>query len=148
MKIAIGCDHRGLGLKIDLIRFLKKKGFTVKDFGTFDAQSCDYPLIGYKVAKAVSGKQYARGILICMSGVGFSIVANKIKGIRAVICRDIKTAILSRQHNDANILTLGAGFTDRRLAKRIVMCWLDTKFLGQRHRRRVNQISAIENGSL
>lgn len=148
MKIAIGSDHRGYKTKDALIKFLKRKGFNVKDFGTFSGESCDYPLIGLDVAKAISKGKYDRGILICMSGVGFSIVANKIRKVRAVLCRDKKTAVLSREHNDSNVITFGAEFTPLSKIKEFVLVWLNTPFLGERHLRRINQIKDIEKGNI
>ena len=144
MKIAIGSDHGGFKFKSQLIPFLKKKGHTVKDFGTYSDMSCDYPFFAYKVAKAVSSKKYSRGILICKSGIGNSIVANKVKGIRAALCFNILAAKLSRLHNDANILVLGVKFVNINRAKKIIDVWLKTDFQGGRHLRRVRQIERIE----
>ncbi len=143
-KIIIGSDHGGFQLKQELIRFLKKKGFHVKDIGTYVEESCDYPLIAYALAREVSRGKFKKGILICKSGIGNSIVANKLRNVRAALCYNLKAARLSRQHNDANILVLGALFVSRELAKKIVSCWLNTRFLGGRHLRRVKQINIIE----
>jgi len=144
MRIAIGADHGGFKLKKKLIEFLKAKGHVVADLGTHSEKSCDYPSFGYKVAKAVSNGEFSRGILICKSGLGMSMVANKAPGIRAAVCRDIKSAVSSRKHNNANVLTLGAAFTTEKLAKRILSAWLAAEFEGGRHARRVRQIRNIE----
>jgi ribose 5-phosphate isomerase B len=145
MNIAIGADHGGFKLKQKLVSFLRDKGHRVTDFGTFSEESCDYPLISYEIAKQISESRCERAILICKSGIGSSIVANKTKGVRAALCRDIKCARLSRQHNDANVLVLAANFTRCDLAKRIVGTWLKTEFSGAgRHLRRVKQIKDIE----
>ena len=147
MKIAIGCDHGGFELKEKLIKFLKNKGHTVKDFGAFNAQSCDYPLFGYEVARAISLKKADRGVLICKTGIGLAVVANKLPKVRAAVCHNIKLAISSRNHNDANVLVFGALFIKENLAKKILAIWLKTPTLGGRHRRRVRQIGAIEKKS-
>ena len=144
MNIAIGSDHGGFKLKQKIIEFLKKNKHQVKDFGTYSEDSCDYPEFAYRVAKYVGRSRSRRGILVCKSGIGNSIVANKAKGVRAALCHNIKTAKLSRQHNDANILVLGAFFVDSRKAKSMIKVWLKTKFEGGRHLRRVKQIERIE----
>jgi len=144
MKIAIGADHGGFRLKGVLVEFLKRRGYEVKDFGTFSEESCDYPIIGYEVAKAVSTRKFSRGILICKTGIGMCIVANKVRGIRAALCDRVDIAISSRQHNDANILVLAANIVSDDMAKKIVKAWLATSSLGGRHRRRVMQINQIE----
>lgn len=145
MKIAIGADHGGFELKEKLVKFLKNKGHKVKDFGTFNSQSCDYPPIGYKVAQQISLKKANRGILICKTGIGLAMVANKLPKVRAAVCHNIKLAISSRQHNDSNVLVFGALFVKENLAKKILDTWLKTPFLGERHARRVKQIEQIEN---
>lgn len=144
MRVIIGSDHGGFRLKNDLVDFLKRKKFIVKDFGAYSEDSCDYPLIAFKVAREVAREKNTRGILICKSGIGNSIAANKVKGIRAALVFNLTSAKLSRQHNDANILVLGARFTKKELAKRIALIWLKTKFVGGRHLRRINQIKRIE----
>lgn len=144
MKIAIGADHGGYKLKKSLVRFLKKKGHTVKDFGIFSEASCDYPLIGYEVSKDVGKKKYSRGILICKTGLGMSMVANKVKGVRAALCDRVDIARSSRQHNDANVLVFAANIVSDARAKRIVDVWLLTRALGGRHRKRVRQIKRLE----
>lgn len=143
-KIIIGSDHRGLELKEILKSHLKKKGIPVKDIGAYTSGSCDYPKFAYAVAKAVSSGEYERGILVCYTGIGNSIVANRFKGVRAALCYNMKAARLSRQHNDSNVLVLGSAFIRPDLAKRIVSAWFATEFEGGRHRRRLNQIKGIE----
>jgi len=143
-KLIIGSDHAGFKLKSEIIKFLKKKGFLVKDAGTFCEESCDYPVFASAVAGAVSQGKFKRGILICKSGIGNSIVANKFKGVRAALCYNVKAAQLSRQHNDSNVLVLGSAFVKNALAKRITFVWLNTEFVGGRHLRRVNLIKKIE----
>ena len=140
MKIAIGSDHGGFKLKQQIVSFLKKQKHRVKDFGTYSKESCDYPLIAHSVAKSVARRKYQRGILICKSGIGNSIVANKVKGVRAALCYNVKAAKLSRKHNDANVLALGALFTNISKSKQIIKIWLNTRFEGGRHLRRVKQI--------
>jgi len=144
MKIAIGSDHGGFQLKEKIKKYLKAKKYKLADFGTDSLESCDYPLIAYAVANSVAGKKSDKGILICKTGIGNSITANKVKGIRAALCYNIKAAELSRRHNNSNILVLGALFTDITKAKRIIDVWLNTKFEGGRHLRRVKQIERIE----
>ncbi len=144
MKIAIGADHGGFELKEKLVKFLKNKGYQVKDFGTFSAQSCDYPPISYEVAKEVSLKKADRGVLICKTGLGMAMVANKLPKVRAAVCHNLKLAVSSREHNDANILVYGSLFIKGNLAKKILAVWLKTPSLGQRHKRRVKQIESIE----
>ena len=135
-NIAIGSDHGGV--------YLEKKGYAVKDAGCFSEESCDYPAYAYAVAKEVSSGRCSKGILICKSGIGNSIAANKVKGARAALCYNVKAARLSRQHNDANLLVLGSVFVKETLAKRILNVWLNTEFEGGRHLRRVQQIKEIE----
>lgn len=144
MKIAIGADHGGFELKEKLVKFLRKENYKVKDFGTNSLDSCDYPEFGIGVSRGVSSKRFDRGILICKTGVGFCIVANKFPRVRAVICYNAKIAKLSRQHNDANILIFGSKFVNFDKAKNILKIWLSTDFEGGRHARRINQIKALE----
>ncbi|MEW6170700.1 MAG: ribose 5-phosphate isomerase B [Candidatus Omnitrophota bacterium] len=144
-KIIIGSDHAGFKLKNILVSYLKKKkNFIIKDVGTCNEESCDYPLFAAHVAKGVSSGIYKRGILICKSGIGNSIVANKFPRVRAALCYNLAQVKLSRQHNDSNILVLGASFTKPALAKKMVNVWLGEKFEGGRHKRRVDQIRSIE----
>ena len=144
MKIAIGSDHGGYELKDKLAEFLKVEGYTVKDFGTHSKESCDYPIIGFEVAKAVSDKSVDRGILLCKSGIGMSIIANKVSGVRAAACYDTQLAKSSREHNDCNVLVIAAEYTDVEKAKEIAKVWLTTEHAGERHQKRVQQIQDIE----
>jgi ribose 5-phosphate isomerase B len=146
MRIAIGCDHRGLTLKEAVIKILDDKGYCYKDFGCYTFESVDYPDIAHVVSEAVASGEYNRGILICSTGAGMSIAANKIKGIRAVLCYDSFVAMRARQHNDANVLCLGA-ILDQALLKDIVINFLEGVFEGDRHQRRIDKIKAIENRS-
>ena len=144
-RIAIGADHGGFALKAALIPLLQAKGFEVADLGTHSPESCDYPAIAYKVASTVAERRFDRGILLCKSGIGIAIVANKVPGIRAGVCSDLFDAQRSRAHNDANVLVLGAEKLSTARAKRIVETWLSTPFeSGGRHERRVRQIAALE----
>ena len=127
-RVAIGADHGGFHLKARLIPLLQAKGFEVADLGTHSLQPCDYPRIGYKVACAVANGTFDRGILLCKSGIGIAIVANKVPGIRAAVCWDLFDAKRSREHNDANVLVLGAEKLSVANAKRIVDAWLSTPF--------------------
>ncbi|MDI6758825.1 MAG: ribose 5-phosphate isomerase B [Candidatus Omnitrophota bacterium] len=144
--IIIASDHAGFILKEKLKPYLKKKDFRVNDLGTDSLESCDYPEFASLAARCISGGKYKRGILICKSGIGSSIVANRFSRVRAALCYNTEAALLSRQHNDSNILVLGAAFVDVRLAKRILDIWLNTEFQGKRHKRRLNQIKEIERG--
>ena len=142
--IAIGCDHGGYALKQEVMKHLAERGLEYKDFGTYSEDSCDYPVYGKAVAHAVADGDYDRGILICGTGIGISITANKVPGIRAALCGDCFSAKATREHNDANILALGARVTGPGLALMIVDTFLDTPFSGdERHMRR---ISMIEDG--
>ena len=145
MKIAIGSDHRGFELKEYLKKYLDKEGVKYKDFGTFSKASCDYPDFGGKVGSAISSGDYDRGLLICTSGVGMSIVANKYKNVRAALCYTVNAAKFSRRHNDANVLCLGFKDVKKGLAKKILKTFLETDFEAGRHERRVKKISDIED---
>ena len=142
--IAIGCDHGGFSLKEALVAYLRRRGWRVKDFGTFSGASMDYPDTAAQVARSVGRGRAGRGILICKSGIGNSIAANKIKGVRAALCYNLKAARMSRRHNDANVLVLGALFVSGPQAKKICSAWLKTDFEGGRHRRRLKKIERIE----
>jgi ribose 5-phosphate isomerase B len=144
MKIAIASDHAGFEMKEKVKPLLKNLKHVVKDFGTNDKKPVDYPDFALKVANAVSKNKYERGILFCDTGLGMSIAANKVNGIRAVLCYDTETARLSREHNDANILTIGARVIDIEKAKGIINVWLKTDFLGGRHLKRIEKIREIE----
>jgi RpiB/LacA/LacB family sugar-phosphate isomerase len=142
--ILIASDHGGFALKESLKPYLKNKGFDVKDLGAFSEERCDYPEFAYDLAKKIGKGQFKRGILICKSGIGNSIVANRVSGVRAALCVNVKVARLSREHNDSNILVFGSLFVKPALAKKITDVWLNTKFQGGRHKRRLNQIKEIE----
>ena len=144
MKIAIGADHGGFKLKKGIRDFLKKKKYRIKDFGTFSSKSCDYPLMGYKVASRVASGEFDRGILICKSGLGMCMVSNKVPGIRAVLLRDVKSARSSREHNDANIAVFSGRSVGIGKVRKILEVWLVTPFAGGRHARRIGQIKRIE----
>lgn len=145
MKIYIGADHRGYALKEDIIKMLKKAGHRVLDAGTFtDETTCDYPAIAYRVAREVAQTKNSRGILVCMSGIGHSIAANKVPGAYAALCYNQTAAALSREHNNSNILVLGARFLKKGELRAVISTWLKTKFSGGRHLRRFRQIQAIE----
>ena len=141
MKIAIGCDHAAYNEKKNLVRFIESElGFKVIDVGTNSEDSVDYAEYGHMVGKLVSNKEVDKGIVICGSGIGISIAANKIKGIRAALCTTIEHAEMSRKHNDANVLAVGARFTSFQDIKLITKMWFSTDFEGGRHLRRVNKI--------
>ncbi|MFH1709570.1 MAG: ribose 5-phosphate isomerase B [bacterium] len=140
MKIAIGSDHGGLKLKEKVRKHLQKRKIDFKDLGTFSEESVDYPDIGRRVAKAVASGKYKFGILFCGTGLGMSMVANKVAGIRAAVCHNIYTARMSRAHNDANILSLGGRVLKRPMAIKMVDTFLKTPFEGGRHLRRVKKI--------
>lgn len=144
MKIALGCDHAGWEMKEDLKLLLERQGHQVKDFGTDSQDPVDYPDYVLPVAKAIAKGDLERGILICRTGIGSSIVANKVSGIRAALCHNTHAAQMSRSHNDANILCLGGQVIDKQLAHRIVEVWLNTSFSGGRHTNRLKKIEVIE----
>lgn len=145
MKIGIGCDHAGLELKNEIISLLNDLGFECVDFGTNTPESVDYPDFGEKVSEAVSSGGVERGILICGTGIGMSIVANKFPHVRASLCNELFTARMSRLHNDANILVLGGRIVGKDLAKEIVRTWISTPFEGERHCLRLKKITLIED---
>ena len=145
MRIGIGNDHSALELKAEIIEFLKEKGHEVVDYGTKTSESCDYPVYGEIVGRAVVSKEVDCGILICGTGLGISLAANKVKGVRAVVCSEPYSAKLSRQHNNTNILAFGARVIGIELAKMIIDEWLNAEFEGGRHQTRVDMITAIEN---
>ena len=142
--IAIANDHVGLELKAKIIEVLEKKGLEYKDFGTYTPESCDYPIFGARAAKAVASGECDRGIVICGTGVGISLAANKIPGIRCVVCSEPYSAKLSRMHNDSNMLAFGARVVGPELAKMITKMWLETAFEGGRHQRRVDMLAALD----
>ena len=145
MKIAIGCDHVGFALKGRVIEHLREKGYEVEDFGTNSTERTDYPIFGKAVAKAVVSGACDKGIVICGTGVGISLAANKVKGIRCVVCSEPYSARLSKQHNNANILAFGARVIGIEMAKMIVTEWMNAEFMGGRHQKRVDMIMALEN---
>lgn len=145
MKIAIGCDHAAYQLKNEVKAHIEALGHEVHDFGTFDEASVDYPDYAFFVGKAVVGGEAERGILLCGTGIGIGIAANKIPGVRAALCHDLFSAEACRQHNNANILTMGARVIDPELALKIVDVWLTTEFEGGRHQRRIDKITSIED---
>lgn len=144
MKLAFGSDHAGFELKNQLIAYAKELGYEVEDFGCMSAEKSDYPDYGYLAAKAVADGRCDRGVIICYTGIGISITANKVPGIRCALCSETYSAFLTRSHNDSNMLAMGAGMTGPALAKEIMRVWLDTGFEGGRHQARVDKIMAYE----
>jgi ribose 5-phosphate isomerase B len=142
--ILIASDHGGFVLKEKVKSYLVKAGIPVKDLGPFNEERCDYPKFAYDLSRRISSGSYKRGILICKSGIGNSIVANRLPGVRAALCHNPKAARLSREHNDSNVLVMGSLFVKPELAKKMVNLWLKTEFQGGRHKRRLNQIRDIE----
>jgi ribose 5-phosphate isomerase B len=145
MKIAMGCDHGGYALKEDIKNLLTGKGYEVVDCGTYSTDSCDYPVYGEAAARKVASGECEYGIVICTTGIGISIAANKVRGIRCAHCTDTLSAEMTRRHNNANMLAIGAGITGKNLAERMVEVFLSTEFEGGRHARRVALLDAIEN---
>ena len=145
MKISIACDHGALALKNTLVSYLRGKGHEVLDFGTHTLDSCDYPDFAAAAARAVASGECERGIVLCTTGIGVSITANKVKGVRCALLSDLMSAEMTRQHNDTNMMAMGAAVVGELLAKRIVDTWLDTEFSGiQRHQRRIDKMMALE----
>lgn len=147
MKIAIGCDHSGVALKEEIKTYLESRKIAYEDLGAYTTDSCDYPRIAEKVCKAILGGAADRGILICGTGVGMSISANKFKGIRAAACSEPFSAIFAKRHNNANVLCLGARVIAGGLATLLVEGWLNANFEGERHQRRVDMITRLERRS-
>ena len=145
MKIALGSDHGGYELKEYVKTVLEKLGHTYEDFGCRSLDSCDYPDFGAAAAKAVASGECERGIVICTTGIGISIAANKVKGIRCAHCADCLQAEMTRRHNNANMMAIGAGFTGKNMAERMVEVFLTTEFEGGRHARRVDKMMALED---
>ncbi len=143
MKIALGCDHGGYELKQFIMKTLEKLGYEYEDFGCYSLESCDYPISALPPVPWPEGK-CQRGIVICTTGIGISMAANKVKGIRCAHCADCLEAELTRRHNDANMMAIGAGFTGKNMAERMVEVFLSTEFEGGRHERRVNKMMALE----
>ncbi|MBP3388541.1 MAG: ribose 5-phosphate isomerase B [Clostridia bacterium] len=144
--IAIASDHAALDMKKTIMGLLDEMGLEYKDYGTYTTDSCDYPVYGARAAKAVANGECERGILICGTGIGMSLVANKVKGIRCVACSEPYSAELSRLHNNSNMIAIGARVLGTELAKLIVRTWLMTPFEGGRHQRRVDMVMALERG--
>jgi len=145
MKIAIGCDHGALALKNKLVQHLQEQGYEVKDFGTYTLDSCDYPDFAAAAARAVASGECEKGIVLCTTGIGVSIAANKIKGIRCALLSDLMTARMTRGHNDTNMMAMGAGVVGEMLALKIADTWLGTPFSGdERHQRRIDKVMALE----
>jgi ribose 5-phosphate isomerase B len=145
MKIAIGCDHGALNLKNKMVSHLEAKGFEVKDFGTYTNASCDYPEFAAAAARAVASGECEKGIVLCTTGIGVSISANKIDGIRCALLSDVWSAKMTRLHNDTNMMALGAGVVGENLALEIADVWLGTEFSGdERHQRRIDKVMALE----
>ena len=145
MKIAIGCDHGALALKEKVVAHLNRQGHEVSDFGTYTADSCDYPDFAAAAARAVADGRCERGIVLCTTGIGVSISANKIDGIRCALLSDSWTAKMTRLHNDTNMMAMGAGVVGENLALEIVDTWLNTEFSGEaRHQRRIDKLMALE----
>jgi len=144
MKVAIGSDHGGFRLKEEIKTLLTELKVDSHDFGTYTCASVDYPDISRQVAEAVAKGEYERGIIVCGTGIGVSIAANKVKGIRAALCHDVFSAQMSREHNDANILTMGERVIGSGLARMIVEIWLKTEFAGGRHACRVTKLMELE----
>ena len=146
MKIALGCDHGALALKNELIPHLEAKGYEVKDFGTYTLDSCDYPDFAGAAAKAVASGECDKGIVLCTTGIGVSVAANKVKGIRCALLSDVMSARMTREHNDTNMMAIGAAVVGQMLAFEIVDTWLGTEFSqGERHQRRIDKMMALEH---
>lgn len=145
MKIAIASDHGGFDLKEQVKNWLQEMGHEAEDFGCHSKDSCDYPDFGAAAARAVASGQCERGIVVCTTGIGISIAANKVKGIRCALCSDSWSAEMTRRHNNANMLAMGAGVVGPLLARRMVETFLTTEFEGGRHQRRIDKITAVEN---
>ena len=144
MKIAIGCDHGAFDLKNAVVKHLQGQGHEVCDFGCYSLDSCDYPDFAKAAAEAVASGECETGIVICTTGIGISIAANKVAGIRCAHCADSLEAEMTRRHNDANMMAIGAGFTGKNMAERMVEVFLSTEFEGGRHQRRVDKLNAIQ----
>jgi ribose 5-phosphate isomerase B len=148
MKIAIGNDHVAVAMKNHIVKYLQDKGHELVNFGTDSTERCDYPVYGKKVADAVASGACERGILICGTGIGISLAANKVKGIRAAVCSEAYSARLTRQHNDANIIAFGARVVGEATAEMIVDEFINTEYEGGRHQQRIDMITAIEQGEM
>ena len=146
MKISIGCDHGAIDLKNIVVEHLTKKGYEVADFGTYTTASCDYPEFAEAAARAVASGECEKGIVLCTTGIGVSITANKVNGIRCALLSDVMSARLTREHNDTNMMAIGAGVVGQMLALEIIDTWLGTEFShNERHQRRIDKVMALEN---
>ncbi|MBQ9993221.1 MAG: ribose 5-phosphate isomerase B [Clostridia bacterium] len=148
MKIALGCDHGGIVLKDAVLGYLKDNGYEVEDFGIFEQVSTNYAPIAVKVARSITSGESDKGILLCGTGIGMSLAANKVHGIRAAVCSELFSCEYTRRHNDANILCLGGRVVDNELAVKMVETFLTTEFEGGRHQTRIDEIAAIERGEM
>lgn len=146
LRIIVAADHRGFDLKRELVPWLRTEGFEVEDIGTFSTEPVDYPAFAFRVGEGVAGGRFDRGILLCQSGNGIAMAANKVRGVRAALCMNIEHAEMARRHNDANVLVLGQDYIQPGQEQPIVKAWLDTAFDGGRHARRVAQIRDYEEG--
>ncbi|MBQ7964838.1 MAG: ribose 5-phosphate isomerase B [Ruminococcus sp.] len=147
MKVVLGCDHGGINIKNAIIEYLKENNFEYTDFGCYTEESVDYPVYAYKVATAVASSEDTLGILCCGTGIGISMAANKVKGIRAAVCTNEFMAEMTRRHNNANIIAMGGRIIDEATAVKLADIFLNTEFEGDRHTRRVDMITAIEEGT-
>lgn len=145
MKLAIGNDHAAYEMKLEIKKYLESKGHEVVDFGTHSTESCNYPEFGEAVGRAVAGGEVDGGVLICGTGIGISISANKVKGVRAAVCSEPVSAALTKKHNNANIIAFGARIVGMEMAKAIVDAWLDAEYEGGRHQNRIDMMMEIEN---
>ena len=146
MKIAIGCDHGAFDLKNVVVKHLQGKGYEVADFGCYSLDSCDYPDFAKAAAEAVASGECEKGIVLCTTGIGISIAANKVKGIRCALLSDPLSARMTREHNDTNMMAMGAGIVGKNLALEIVDTWIGTEFSGEaKHQRRIDKVMALEN---
>jgi len=145
MKLAIGNDHAAYEMKLEIKEYLEAKGHEVIDFGTHSTESCNYPEFGEAVGKAVANKEVEGGVLICGTGIGISISANKVKGVRAAVCSEPVSAALTKKHNNANVIAFGARIVGIEMAKAIVDAWLEAEYEGGRHQKRIDMMMEIEN---
>ena len=145
MKLAIGNDHAAYEMKLEIKEYLEAKGHEVIDFGTHSTESCNYPEFGEAVGKAVANKEVDGGVLICGTGIGISISANKVKGVRAAVCSEPVSAALTKKHNNANVIAFGARIVGIEMAKAIVDAWLEAEYEGGRHQKRIDMMMEIEN---
>lgn len=144
MKLALACDHGAYALKEAVKQHLTEKGYEIEDFGTNSTESCDYPDFAGPAAKAVASGECEKGVVLCTTGIGVSITANKVKGVRCALLHDLLSAKMTRQHNDTNMMALGAAITGEKLALEIIDTWLTTEFEGGRHQRRIDKMMAYE----